>query len=135
MPSTDEHSTTSAAGLREQLELLERERATVLLAGLDANGRYMADLLGELEAVRSAYAGAAVTEIASLRSAVGAALIAPAALMLPMVLFSHDPRECGPAGDAGPSNALRSGLRTARRDPSSADRPPTGDPIFAIDRS
>lgn len=74
MPITSEQITTSAAGLREQLELLERERATVLLAGLDTNDLLMADLLDELEAVRGAYVGAAVTEIASLRSALSAPL-------------------------------------------------------------
>ena len=74
MPTTNEHITTSAAGLREQLELLERERATVPLAGLAGNDLYMVDLRDELEAVRSAYVGAAVTEIASLRSALGAPL-------------------------------------------------------------
>ena len=74
MPTTDEHTTPSAAGLREQLELLERERATVSLAGMAGNDLYMADLRDELETVRSAYVGAAVTEIASLRSALGAPL-------------------------------------------------------------
>lgn len=74
MPTTDEHITPSAAGLREQLELLERERATVSLAGLAGNDLYMVDLRDELETVRSAYVGAAVTEIASLRSALGAPL-------------------------------------------------------------
>ena len=74
MPTTDQHITPSAADLREQLELLERERATVSLAGLAGNDLYMVDLRDELETVRSAYVGAAVTEIASLRSALGAPL-------------------------------------------------------------
>lgn len=75
MPTTNEHITTTAAGLREQLELLERERATVALAGMATNDLYMADLVHEVQAARSAYVGAAVTEIASLRSAVGAPLL------------------------------------------------------------
>ena len=74
MPTTNEHITTSAAALREQLELLERERATVSLAGLAGNDLYMVELRAQLETVRSAYVGAAVTEIASLRSALGAPL-------------------------------------------------------------
>ena len=74
MPTTNEHITTSAAGLREQLALLERERATVSLAAMAGNDLYMVDLRHELETARSAYVGAAVTEIASLRSALGAPL-------------------------------------------------------------
>ena len=68
MQSTSALTTTSAAGLRERLLLLERERATVALSELAANGAYMADLLDEIEATRAAYVGAAVTEIASLRA-------------------------------------------------------------------
>jgi len=73
MPISHEHATTSATGLREQLALLERERATArlalglggvaLAAGMAADAVYMVDLLDELEAVRTAYVGAAVTEI------------------------------------------------------------------------
>jgi hypothetical protein len=68
MPATSALTTTSAADLREQLQLLERERATAALTGVAANELYMADLLEELEATRAAYVGAAVTEIASLRA-------------------------------------------------------------------
>ena len=68
MQSTSALTTTSAAGLREQLQLLERERATVALTELAANESYMADLLDEIETTRAAYVGAAVTEIASLRA-------------------------------------------------------------------
>jgi hypothetical protein len=68
MPTTSALTTTSAAALREQIALLERERATATLAGVAANELYMADLLGELAATRAAYVGAAVTEIASLRA-------------------------------------------------------------------
>ena len=75
MPITNEHTTASAAGLREQIELLERERAAALLAGIADNELYMTALREELQALRGAYAGAAVTEIASLRSALGAPLV------------------------------------------------------------
>ena len=68
MPSTDSLTTTSAAGLRDHLTVLERERATAQLAGVAANDLYMADLLDEITAVSNAYVGAAVTEIASLRA-------------------------------------------------------------------
>jgi hypothetical protein len=68
MPTTSTLTTTSAAALRAQIHLLERERATAALAGVAANELYMGDLLDELETTRSAYVGAAVTEIASLRA-------------------------------------------------------------------
>jgi hypothetical protein len=66
--TTHELETTSVAALRHQLELLERERATASLDGLTANAHYMVDWREERDAVRSAYVGAAVTEIASLRA-------------------------------------------------------------------
>jgi hypothetical protein len=72
--STQELNNTSAAGVREHLEELERERATAALSGLADNELYMADLHSELAAVRIAYLGAAITEIASLRAALGAPL-------------------------------------------------------------
>ena len=68
MPTTNALTTTSPAGLLEQLQLLQRERATAALAGVAANELYMTDLLDEIEATRTAYLGAAVTEIASLRA-------------------------------------------------------------------
>ena len=68
MPTTSALTTTSAAALREQIHLLERERATATLAGVAANELYMADLRDEIAATRAAYVGAAVTEIASLRA-------------------------------------------------------------------
>ena len=60
-------SSPSAATLHEQLQLLERERATAKLAGL-ADELYLADLAVEIDATRDAYIGTAVTEIASLRA-------------------------------------------------------------------
>jgi hypothetical protein len=68
MPTTSALTTTSAAGLRAQLELLQRERMTAALVGVAANELYTADLRDEIDATRNAYVGAAVTEIASLRA-------------------------------------------------------------------
>lgn len=64
----------SASAMRERLHLLEIERAAAALVGLDADAAFMADLLQELQATRSAYVGAAVTEIASLRAALNGPL-------------------------------------------------------------
>ena len=50
------------------------ERAATVLAGLDADVAFMDDLVQELQATRSAYVGAAVTEIASLRAALNGPL-------------------------------------------------------------
>ena len=72
--TTNELTVASATTLHEQLQLLERERQSAVLAGLDGNDRYMADLLSDLGATRNAYVGAAVTEIASLRAALGSPL-------------------------------------------------------------
>lgn len=58
----------SAADLRTQLDLLVAERQIARLEGLTANARYEADLDDEIIAMTSAYVGAAVTEIASLRA-------------------------------------------------------------------
>lgn len=58
---------TSAAGVREQLQNLLVEHALATVEGLGANALYMADLEDEIAATRNAYAGAAVTEIATLR--------------------------------------------------------------------
>ena len=63
-----------ASALKERLHLLEMERAATALVGLDADVAFMDDLLQELQATRSAYVGAAVTEIASLRAALNAPL-------------------------------------------------------------
>lgn len=55
--------------LRNQLKALEAERAAALEWGLADVPAYINDLDGEIEMWRAAYIGAAVTEIASLRSA------------------------------------------------------------------
>jgi hypothetical protein len=72
--TTHELTTGTAHAIRAHLRLLEQERALAALTGLAQNSRYMADLHGELEAVRAAYAGAVVTEIASLRARLGSPL-------------------------------------------------------------
>ena len=55
--------------LRTQLKALEAERAAAAEWGLTGVPAYINDLDGEIEVWRAAYIGAAVTEIASLRSA------------------------------------------------------------------
>lgn len=59
----------SAAELRRRLGALMAERACAGMAGLGHLPAYMEDLEDELEAVRNAYVGTAVTEIATLRAA------------------------------------------------------------------
>ncbi|MBJ7332104.1 MAG: hypothetical protein JHC95_19555, partial [Solirubrobacteraceae bacterium] len=62
-----------AAALRDQLDLLLQERQIAQLEGL-ADPAYEAHLDDEIIATRSAYVGAAVTEIASLRAQMSGAL-------------------------------------------------------------
>ena len=61
--------------LHTQLLALRAERAAAALAGLDGHPAYLADLARETEATHRAFVGAAVTEIASFRSALGAPLL------------------------------------------------------------
>jgi hypothetical protein len=58
----------SAIEIQDHLQQLQAERALALSEGLEDNVAYMADLEDEIAAARSAYVGAAVTEIASLRA-------------------------------------------------------------------
>ena len=58
----------SAIEMHGHLQQLQAERALALIEGLGGNAAYMADLDDEIAATRSAYVGAAVTEIASLRA-------------------------------------------------------------------
>jgi hypothetical protein len=58
----------SALEIRGRLLELQAERALASIEGLAVNSVYMADLEGEIEATASAYVGAAVTEIATLRA-------------------------------------------------------------------
>jgi hypothetical protein len=59
---------TTPADMKERLEVLEAERACALQAGLGANRLYISDLDEEIAAVRAAYVGSAVIEIARLRA-------------------------------------------------------------------
>ena len=58
----------SAIEMQIHLQDLTTERALASIEGLSANSAYMADLDHEIAATRSAYVGAAVTEIATLRA-------------------------------------------------------------------
>ncbi|MBJ7521255.1 MAG: hypothetical protein JHC84_16255 [Solirubrobacteraceae bacterium] len=71
--SAPTNAPAAAADLREHLEDLVAERAIAYLEGLNDPG-YEADLDDEIIATRSAYVGAAVTEIASLRAQLSGAL-------------------------------------------------------------
>jgi hypothetical protein len=51
-----------------RLQELQAERALASIEGLASDSAYMADLDQEIAATRSAYEGAVVTEIASLRA-------------------------------------------------------------------
>jgi hypothetical protein len=68
MSNTNTLTTISAATLREQLQLLQRERAAAELTAVPADEHDLSDLLDEIATTRSAFVGAAVTEIASLRA-------------------------------------------------------------------
>ena len=57
-----------ATEMQNQLQQLQAERALASIEGLSSDSAYMADLDEEIAATRSAYVGAAVTEIASLRA-------------------------------------------------------------------
>ena len=56
-----------ATEMHIHLKGLQAERALASVEGLASDVAYMADLDQEIAATRSAYVGAAVTEIASLR--------------------------------------------------------------------
>ena len=58
----------SAIEIQDHLHQLRAERALALIEGLEDNAAYMADLDDEISATRSAYVGAAVIEITSLRA-------------------------------------------------------------------
>jgi hypothetical protein len=59
---------TTPADMKERLDVLEAERTSARQAGLGGNRLYMAGLEAEIAAVRAAYAGSAVIEIARLRA-------------------------------------------------------------------
>ena len=58
----------SAIEMQIQLQELQTERALASIEGLTSNSAYLADLEQEIAVTRSAYVGAAVTEIATLRA-------------------------------------------------------------------
>jgi hypothetical protein len=58
----------SAIEVHDHLLELHAERSLASIAGLAGDSAYMADLDGEIEATVTAYVGAAVTEIATLRA-------------------------------------------------------------------
>ncbi|HWH92522.1 MAG TPA: hypothetical protein VNT03_01565 [Baekduia sp.] len=60
--------TMYATEVRQRLMLLGEERVLAHEAGLDHDRAYMADLDDEIKTYRSAFVGAAVTEIAMLRA-------------------------------------------------------------------
>jgi hypothetical protein len=67
--------TLTAIDVKRHLDLLQEERQLAIEIGLAADGAYMADLDNEIAACRAAYVGAAVTEIASMRSALSGPLV------------------------------------------------------------
>jgi hypothetical protein len=69
-PSTDcdPSLAMTTTELRTHLDTLAEERAAALAWGADAIPAYLDDLQREIEDYRSAYVGAAVTEIASFRA-------------------------------------------------------------------
>lgn len=69
------HAPTDIAEIAEHLRDLYVERELAAIEGLDRDRFYMADLDNEISAYRNAYTGAAVTEIASLRAALGGPLV------------------------------------------------------------
>ena len=56
-----------ATEMQNHLQQLKAERALASIEGLSSDSAYMSDLDQEIAVTRSAYVGAAVTEIASLR--------------------------------------------------------------------
>jgi hypothetical protein len=61
----------TALDARNELRRLQAERLDAVEAGLGENALYMTDLENDIEAYRALYVGLAVTEIASLRAALG----------------------------------------------------------------
>jgi hypothetical protein len=68
-------STLTATDVKQHLDLLYEERVLAVRIGLAADGAYMADLDEEIAAYRSAFVGAAVTEIASMRAQLSGPLV------------------------------------------------------------
>ena len=66
--TSNQNPAMTATELRIQLVALSEERNAAAAWGADAIPAYAEDLAREIEAVRAAYVGAAVTEIASFRA-------------------------------------------------------------------
>jgi hypothetical protein len=64
-------TTLTSAELQEELRLLYAERLLAEMAGLASDPGYMDDLLDDISAHESAFAGVVVTEIATLRGELG----------------------------------------------------------------
>ena len=67
-------TTRTAAEIQVALRMLYVERALAELQGLATDPGYMADLLDDIDAYKTAYVGAVVTEIATLRAELSAPL-------------------------------------------------------------
>jgi len=65
----------SAADLQQGLRLLYAERSLAQLVGLSADLDYMTNLLDDIAVHESAFIGAAVTEISTLRAELGGPLL------------------------------------------------------------
>ena len=73
--TTMSSSTLTATDVKRHLDLLHEERLLAVEIGLAADGAYMADLEDEIVAVRAAYVGTAVTEIATMRAELSGPLL------------------------------------------------------------
>ena len=65
----------SAIEMQIHLQELHVERALAAIEGLAGDPAYMADLEDEIVAVRAAYVGTAVTEIATMRAELSGPLV------------------------------------------------------------
>jgi hypothetical protein len=68
-------TTLTSTELQDELRLLYVERSLAELAGLSSDVGYMTDLLDDISAHESAFAGVVVTEIATLRAELGGPLL------------------------------------------------------------
>jgi hypothetical protein len=68
-------TTHTAVEIQDELRMLYVERALAELEGLTSDESYMADLLNDITAHKSALVGAVVTEIATLRAELGEPLL------------------------------------------------------------
>ena len=71
---TDTNTPPTAVEIQDELRMLYIERALAEIEGLASDPGYMTDLLDDIESHKSAFAGAVVTEIATLRAELGGML-------------------------------------------------------------